>query len=493
MVYEAIARSEIVPLRSNAARERHDDRRIDLKELLSILSRRRRWIVWTAALFLAAALGYGLVARALYTATAQILVDPREQHVVANDVTPTSLPADGGIAQVESQLKVIASDNVLFRVIAKEGLASDPEFGGESDRWISVLKRDAERLLGLGSQQEAPDLKALRILKKQMTVRRADKVFVIDVSVSSESRDKAVRIANAVVEAYLQDQADARGDASRRASNALSSRLAELRKRVETAETRVEAYKSAHNIVGAGRAPRQRAAAERDQQPARRGAGPDRGSEGALRPGPRAATHRPRERRHRRSARLADDHAAQGAGIRDRPAGSGPQDPARAAPSRDRRRRGAVSQRAAPDRRRTSPRRRFLAQRLRACPRQRGLARGELRRAQEGRDANGRGFRAVARARARGRREPGRVRGVPDPRPGDERAGDDQHHKRPHHQPGDPRRSTKAGLRARCWRRPGSWRASGSASALPSAASTSIRRSGPGSASRLRPGSRFSR
>src|SRR5262249_20739635 len=96
-----------------------------------------------------------------------------------------------------------------------------------------------------------PELKALRQLKRRGSVKRNDKAFVIDVLVTSETKDKSVRIADAIAASYLEDQANARAAAARRASDALGSRLADLRGRVRDAENRVVQYKEEHNIIGA--------------------------------------------------------------------------------------------------------------------------------------------------------------------------------------------------------------------------------------------------
>ena len=158
------------------------------------------------------ALAYGLIATPLYTTSTQILIDPRDRRIVSNEVTPENLAADGGVAVVESQLLVITSDTVLRRAIVREHLDVDPEFGGA-----------ATGLAGFGalapsaSAAKAGDaeLKALRQLKKRIGVKRSEKAFVVEVYVTSEGREKSVRIADAVAQAYLDDQTESRASAAR--------------------------------------------------------------------------------------------------------------------------------------------------------------------------------------------------------------------------------------------------------------------------------------
>lgn len=243
-----VIRDRVVPRSS-----RTDDDRVNLKELLQILKRRRAAIAWTAVPLVLAALAYGVLATPLYTVSTQILVDPRDRQIVKNDVSPGALAPDGGIALVESQLLVITSDTVLRRAIQRENLASDPEFGGKSNGFLAVLARGTLAAIGLdydAADGNDPELKALRQIKRRIGVKRSEKAFVIDIYVTTEAKDKSVRIADAIASSYLDDQAEARALASRRAAGALGSRLDELRSRVRDAENRVEQYKVENNILG---------------------------------------------------------------------------------------------------------------------------------------------------------------------------------------------------------------------------------------------------
>jgi polysaccharide biosynthesis transport protein len=231
-----------------------DDPRVDLKELIRVVQRRRKSILWTAAVPVLLALLYGLLATPLYTSSTQILIDPRDRRIVTNEVTPEGVAPDGGVAIVESQMLVVTSDIVLRRVIQRQHLDADPEFGGPPTGLAALVRRPLAAVgINLdGADSRDVELKALRALKKRIGAKRSDKAFVVDVFVSSESRDKAARIADGIAQAYLEDQAEARASASGRASVALGGRLDALRKRVQEAEDQVVQYKEQHKIIAAG-------------------------------------------------------------------------------------------------------------------------------------------------------------------------------------------------------------------------------------------------
>jgi uncharacterized protein involved in exopolysaccharide biosynthesis/Mrp family chromosome partitioning ATPase len=228
--------------------QRRQDGAVEISELWRILWHRRLMILAVAALMSAATLVYGLLTPSLYTASAQILIDPRDRNVVSNDVNPSAISPDGGIAQVESQASVVQSTGVLVRAIRTADLTQDGEFNssGLLARLLGRLTPEPAAVNGSLTQAEA---RALAALRRKMSVRRADKVLVVDVVVTTQDPEKSARIGNAIAEAYLADQADARSRGAREASESLTARLAEQRKRVDAAENAVERYRAENNLV----------------------------------------------------------------------------------------------------------------------------------------------------------------------------------------------------------------------------------------------------
>jgi uncharacterized protein involved in exopolysaccharide biosynthesis/Mrp family chromosome partitioning ATPase len=193
-----------------------------------------------------------LVTPPRYTANAQIMVDPRELRIVRNDVTPEAGTNETATTLVESHARIVSSDNVLMRVIERQNLADDPEFNGTGEPGLPAIMNGLKKALGGGGPKGDPSLEALEALGKKIRVRRAERTFVIDVNVQANNAEKAARIANGIVDAYLDDQRAARLDQSRRATAGLSGRLVELRDAVRIAENKAEEFKAKNNIVGAG-------------------------------------------------------------------------------------------------------------------------------------------------------------------------------------------------------------------------------------------------
>ena len=206
---------------------------IDVQKIWSVLWRGKITILLSTVVAVALAAAFVLLVPHKYTATTQILIDPMDLRGAQTDISPTIPQSDAAVLQVESQARVIASDNVLRRVVISEDLDHDPEF-----------------MHGAQAEQYGP-LAALNELQKRVQVKRSERTYVVDVSVTSEDPAKAARLANAIAQAYLAEQTEVRSNAARQISQALTARLKELQTRVRDAEQKVEAYKASHNIVGA--------------------------------------------------------------------------------------------------------------------------------------------------------------------------------------------------------------------------------------------------
>lgn len=225
--------------------------RTDPRTVLRRLWRGASFIVLGGLFMIAAAVAVLGLLTPVYTSGIQILIDPSDLRVVDNDVSARTPQADSGVSLAESQTKVIQSDNVLRRTVEALGLDRDDEFAKpESDNPAIVWLRTALGMLPPAGGRDPVNV-AIDTLQTKLTVRRAERTFVIDVLVQSRDSEKAARIANAIGDAYFAEEAAARTEAARRASDALNGRLSSLRRDVELAEGKVVKYREDNNLVAA--------------------------------------------------------------------------------------------------------------------------------------------------------------------------------------------------------------------------------------------------
>ncbi|MBX9774384.1 MAG: GumC family protein [Xanthobacteraceae bacterium] len=220
---------------------------VDVAWLAEVVWSRKRTVALGVVACMLAALLFGVFAPARYTATVQVLVDPNDLRVVDNVLRGQNQLTETHITQVENQVRVLLSNNVAKRVVERLNLDRDPDFvGGASGLDPRAVLR---ALFGGARDRSDPAIEALTALKKRIQSRRVDRTYVVDASVWAHSPQRAVELANALLESFMEEQSAGRAEAARRASTSLNARLAELRERVQQAEQRVEDYKKANNLL----------------------------------------------------------------------------------------------------------------------------------------------------------------------------------------------------------------------------------------------------
>ncbi len=150
-----------------------------------------------------------------------------------------------GCCSLRVKLKIITSNQVLTRVVDEMGLRDDPEFNVESG-----IIPNIKGLFGVKPSDPAA-LTALRNLHLKTAAKRNDRSFVIDIMASADTPERATRLADALANAYVEEQAGANANFNRRISEAMTSQLERLRNAVNQSEQAVAAYKAANNLVGA--------------------------------------------------------------------------------------------------------------------------------------------------------------------------------------------------------------------------------------------------
>ncbi|WP_024878644.1 polysaccharide biosynthesis tyrosine autokinase [Methylosinus sp. LW3] len=227
---------------------------IDLRQLQDFFWRRWKVVVATAIVVMAVAFLALLMVTPRFTATAQILLEPRKEKIFGAEQILPELNLE--TSNVDSQVSVIQSINLLRRVVEKEKLTLDKEFGQSQKLGLFGF------LTGLFSSSEPagkvdpqageipPDvLASIKRLREALDVQRVNRTFVLSISVTSEDPVKAVRLTNAVADAFVVDRLDARYDAAKRASSWLAERMESLRETLRLSEEAVADFRKAHNLV----------------------------------------------------------------------------------------------------------------------------------------------------------------------------------------------------------------------------------------------------
>ncbi|HJS79029.1 MAG TPA: Wzz/FepE/Etk N-terminal domain-containing protein [Vitreimonas sp.] len=202
---------------------------LDLQALIGVLMRRWRVIAAVGVFAFAAVLIVLLAQPRKYTATASIMINPRETQVVAIEQSMVQGPPSSAV--VDSEIEILRSPRLAMAVAQNLHLDIDPYWGspGEEDG----VRAAARKVAGA------------------IDVQRRALSFVIDINVTTRDPQESARIANALVEEYQRSADNVRIAATQQASNWLGQRLAELRTNVQTKEAEAEAFRASTGLLTA--------------------------------------------------------------------------------------------------------------------------------------------------------------------------------------------------------------------------------------------------
>ncbi|MGY3412391.1 uncharacterized protein involved in exopolysaccharide biosynthesis [Bradyrhizobium sp. GM5.1] len=198
------------------------------------------------------ALLYLFTAAPQFTSTASMVIDTRKVQLFQQQSVLGDIAVDS--ATVETQVEILKSENISLAVIRDLHLTEDPEFTGTGAGLLGAVVGSIADLFSSGRASSEFELtrKALERFAANRTVKRLGLTYVMEIGFTSRDPQKAARIANAIADAYIVDQLEAKYQATRRASVWLQDRIKELRTQASAAQKAVVDFKIANNIVDSG-------------------------------------------------------------------------------------------------------------------------------------------------------------------------------------------------------------------------------------------------
>ena len=188
---------------------------------------RRQYMVIAIAVGITIAMGmiYALTARPGYTATASMIIDTKNVRLFQQQPMFNDVPVDASM--VESQVEILKSETVALAVIKQLHLTDDPEFVSSGGGLIGTIVGAVTGLFASNEPRSefAQTRSAVSAFQSRLTVRRVGLTYVIVIDFRSFSPDRAAEIANAVADAYIDDQLESKYQAARRAGTWLQARL----------------------------------------------------------------------------------------------------------------------------------------------------------------------------------------------------------------------------------------------------------------------------
>lgn len=233
---------------------------IDIDAVLATV--RRQWRVVLAAVAIAGTIGlaYAATAVPIYSASATLLIDRNNSQVVEQ------LSTIGGVVEDEasilSQVEVLQSETIGIAVVDSLNLTENQEFRANRASLLSSIFGTIRSLVNV-SQWFSPAKETViddgtlkRALSDRLldglSVKRIGRTYALELTYNSTSPVLAAQIVNAVASAYLVDKLNSKYEATKRASDWLSDRIAELRQRALDTDLAVQKFRAEHGLIETG-------------------------------------------------------------------------------------------------------------------------------------------------------------------------------------------------------------------------------------------------
>jgi uncharacterized protein involved in exopolysaccharide biosynthesis len=221
---------------------------LDLRLVGHALARKRGFIIVPTLLALVLSVVAVNLITPRYKSESRILIDGRENVFLRPNSDRNEERAALDPEAVTSQVQLVLSRDLARDIIKKNKLAELPEFDPVL-RGVSQLKSVAA-LVGIARDplSMTPDERVMDAYYERLTVYAVDKSRVIIVEFQSQDPELAAQVSNSIADGYLVLQQNARQAQAKSASQWLSGEIESLRRKVEEAESRVEAFRSKSSL-----------------------------------------------------------------------------------------------------------------------------------------------------------------------------------------------------------------------------------------------------
>ena len=229
-----------------------------IEALFRVVRRQFAIIAFVSVLTIALGVLYLFVTPLTFKAEATMLIDRGKFLDQPKQQLFADAPVDA--ASVESEIEILKSDNIARAVIKKpsfdRGRLNLWHHPASSDGWSSVVGSVVNFLnpsppSPRGSEADITQ-SAVPAFKSRLGAQRIGGSFIIAVTFKSHNPERAAQIANAIVDAYINYQLQAKFDATHRANLWLQNRLNDLAAQTAAADQAVADFKAKHNIVSTG-------------------------------------------------------------------------------------------------------------------------------------------------------------------------------------------------------------------------------------------------
>jgi capsular exopolysaccharide synthesis family protein len=217
----------------------------NLLEYWRVIQKRRATILTTAFIVFAVALVATLKQKPIYRA--QALVEIQKENPDIPTLQELFQVENISDTYLETQYRILKSENLARRVIALLRLDRVAEFSSPAQAAPSNQKQDASSpqvfaVAGTIPRNADIDNELLIKFQKRLDVEPLKRSRLVEVSFESNDRNLAAQVVNTLASTYIQQNLEARWDASQKATEWLSQQLLDMKAKLEHSEDELQQY-----------------------------------------------------------------------------------------------------------------------------------------------------------------------------------------------------------------------------------------------------------
>ncbi len=224
----------------------------DLLAWWKIACKRRRAVLTAFFVLFGFVLVGTVMEKPIYRAKALIEIDRENPNfVTSQELLQLDEVSD---AYLETQYRVLASEDLAARVIRQLGLDRNPEFALTHAPWPWSKVADFAHLLNPAANKtrERDQLMREAVLarfEERLDIRPIRRSRAVEIRFDCEDPDLAARVVNALTENYIQKNLEARWESTQRTSEWLSQQLEDLKAKLEKSEGDLQKYAAGNGLL----------------------------------------------------------------------------------------------------------------------------------------------------------------------------------------------------------------------------------------------------
>jgi uncharacterized protein involved in exopolysaccharide biosynthesis/protein involved in polysaccharide export with SLBB domain len=226
-----------------AAEVRRDHASVSLRELAQVLKRRRRLVALIEGGLLFLCLLYCLLAPNQYEAAAKIELRTSPASSLSLDAAEPLVSASilSAPTALETLAGVLRSDRLAWRVITGLKLYQAPGFRGSFARRFPAFRP--------GAPDPVAQAWLLDRFSRRLDVETMPRTLLVQVRFRSRDPALSAAVVNALIRAYIEQEAESQVQSTAQASGWLNSQLHDLKARLDHDDQRLADFEKAHGMV----------------------------------------------------------------------------------------------------------------------------------------------------------------------------------------------------------------------------------------------------